>query len=159
MMPNRASRPITRLPAAMALVSFVSVAQAFAHEEHQHQVLGTVHFPVTCTAEAQAAFDEGMKLQHYFWYKAASDKFQEVLSRDPSCVMAYWGRAMSLLYNPFNPPPKQNLVQGLAALEQAQKVGAKSPREADYVAALLEFYRDHDNKDHRSRVLAYEKAM
>jgi hypothetical protein len=36
----------------MALVSFVAATQTFAHQEHQHQVLGTVHFPVTCTPEA-----------------------------------------------------------------------------------------------------------
>ena len=73
--------------------------------------------------------------------------------------MAYWGQAFSLLDNPFSPPSAKNLAQGLAALEQAQKIGAKSQREADYIEALLTFYRDHDKKDHRTRVLAYEEAM
>ena len=122
-------------------------------------MLGTVHFPVTCTPEAQQAFDEAMKLQHSFWYQAAHDGFSEVLQRDPECVMAYWGIAMTMLTNPFSPPPAQNLADGWAALEQARQLGAKSQREADYIAALSEFYRDADTKDHRTRVLAYEQAM
>jgi tetratricopeptide (TPR) repeat protein len=124
-----------------------------------HPVLGEVHFPVTCTAEAQQAFDHAMKLQHSFWYQAAYEAFSEVLERDPECVMAHWGIAMTLLVNPFSPPPPQNLADGWATLEQAQQLGAKSEREADYIAALSEFYRDAESRDHRTRVLAYEEAM
>ncbi|WP_336491045.1 hypothetical protein [Methylobacterium nigriterrae] len=144
---------------AAALTAFLLTAPAHAHSEHQHQVLGTVHFPVTCSPEAQAAFDEAMKLQHSFWHTAAFDQFGTVLKHDPSCVMAYWGQAFSLLDNPFSPPPPKNLKQGLALLEKAQAQGAQSQREADYIEALLTFYRDHETKDHRTRVLAYEQAM
>jgi tetratricopeptide (TPR) repeat protein len=73
--------------------------------------------------------------------------------------MAYWGQAFSLLDNPFSPPPAKNLKQGLALLGKAQALGTKSQREADYIEALLTFYRDHETKDHRTRVLAYEQAM
>ena len=82
-----------------------------------------------------------------------------MLKRDPSCVMAHWGLALSLLNNPFSPPPPKNLADGLAALQEAQGVGVKSQREADYIEALLAFYRDHNTKDHRTRVEAYEQAM
>jgi hypothetical protein len=133
---------------------------ASADDQHAgHPVLGAVHFPVTCTPEAQQAFDQAMKLQHSFWHQAAHDAFAGVLKRDPECVMAHWGIAMSLLNNPFSPPPAKNLAEGWAALERAQELGAKSQREADYIAALSEFYRDADKTDHRARVLAYEQAM
>ena len=138
----------------------LGTTSANAADEHAgHPVLGKVHFPVTCTPEAQPAFDQAMKLQHSFWYKAAHDAFSDVLQRDPECAMAYWGIAMALLTNPFSPPPAKNLADGWAALEQARQLGAKSEREADYIAALSEFYRDADTKDHRTRVLAYEQAM
>jgi hypothetical protein len=144
------------LPIFMSLVA----APATAAEEHAgHPVLGTVHFPVTCTPEAQQAFDEAMKLQHSFWHQAAHDAFSEVLRRDPECAMAYWGIAMTLLTNPFSPPPAKNLAEGWAALEQARALGAKSQREADYIAALSELYRAADTTDHRTRVAAYEEAM
>jgi hypothetical protein len=141
------------------LFGFVTMPANAADEHAGHPVLGTVHFPVTCTPEAQQAFDQAMKLQHSFWYKAAHDAFSDVLQHDPECAMAHWGIAMTLLTNPFSPPPAQNLVDGWAALEQARQLGAKSEREADYIAALSEFYRDADTKDHRTRVLAHEQAM
>jgi hypothetical protein len=141
------------------LVGLIAAPASAADEHAGHPVLGTVHFPVTCTPEAQEAFDEAMKLQHSFWYQAAHDGFAEVLRRDPECVMAYWGIAMTKLSNPFSPPPEQNLADGWAALEQARQLGAKSEREAGYIEALSAFYRDFETKDHRDRVLAYEEAM
>jgi hypothetical protein len=141
------------------LLGFVTMPANAADEHAGHPVLGTVHFPVTCTPEAQQAFDQAMELQHSFWYQAAHDAFSDVLQRDPECAMAYWGIAMTLLTNPFSPPPAKNLADGWAALEQARQLGAKSAREADYVAALAEFYRNADTQDHRTRVLAYEQAM
>jgi hypothetical protein len=141
------------------LLGLVTTPASAADQHAGHPVLGTVHFPVTCTPEAQQAFDQAMKLQHSFWYKAAYDAFSDVLQRDPECAMAYWGIAMSLLHNPFSPPPAKNLADGWAALEHARQLGVKSEREADYIAALSEFYRDAETKDHRTRVLAYEQAM
>ncbi|HYG86691.1 MAG TPA: tetratricopeptide repeat protein [Azospirillum sp.] len=143
---------------AVALTALLATT-ALSSEEHVHQALGKVHFPVTCGVEAQATFDEAMKLQHSFWHEAAITKYQEVLKRDPSCVMAYWGQALALLDNPFSPPPAKNLAEGLSALEAAQKIGPKTQREADYIDAMLAFYRDHDKLDHRTRVLAFEQAM
>ena len=77
------------------LLGLVATPASAADEHARHPVLGTVHFPVTCTAEAQQTFDEAMKLQHSFWYQAAHDAFSDVLRSDPECVMAYWGIAMT----------------------------------------------------------------
>ena len=38
-----------------------------------------------------------------------------------------------LLMNPHFPPPKDNLALGLAALEKAKSMGAKTQRERDYI--------------------------
>jgi tetratricopeptide (TPR) repeat protein len=38
-------------------------------------------------------------------------------------------------------------------------MGAKTQRELDYIAAIEVFYKDHDKVDHRTRAVAYEKAM
>ncbi len=100
-----------RLAALIAAPITLSPTQVAAqHEHHQSQkALGKVHFPVSCSQDAQTTFDEGMKLQHSFWYKESERKFQEVLKADPTCVMAHWGRAMSLLYNPFVAPQRRTL--------------------------------------------------
>src|SRR3954470_7342499 len=122
-------------------------------------VLGQIHFPVSCTPDAQAAFDQAMKLQHSFWYEAAGTAFQRVRERDPTCVMAYWGEAMALLVNPFTVTTAANLQKGRALLAEARRIGAKSEREAGFIAALSELYSDEDPTTHRSRVERYEQAM
>ena len=40
------------------LLGLVTAPASAAEEQTEHTVLGTVHFPVNCTAEAQQAFDE-----------------------------------------------------------------------------------------------------
>ena len=46
-----------------------------------------------------------------------------------------------------------------AAVGRARAAGAKSQRELDYIAAIETFYKDHDKVEHRTRAVAYEKAM
>jgi len=67
---------------------------------------------------------------------------------------------MTLLGNPLAAPPAPKaLAEGWAAVERATTIGARTPREADYIAAIGAFYKDADRTDHRTRALAYEKAM
>ena len=139
---------------------------AAADESHDHahghgapEALGTVHFAVTCTREAQQGFDHAMALQHSFWYQAAEQAFEQVLTQDRGCVMAYWGIAMSQLYNPFSIPLSKGMKDGAAALAKAVEIGAKSPRETDYIAALGVLYRDFATVDRRVRVTGYADAM
>ncbi len=73
--------------------------------------------------------------------------------------MAYWGIALSLLWNPHAAPPAKNLAEGAAALAKGQAIGAKTERERDYLEALSAMYSDYEKVDHRTRVLNYLKAM
>ena len=57
------------------------------------------------------------------------------------------------------PPPAPNLPLGLAAIQKAKAVGAKTQRERDYIDALAVMYADYDKTDHGARVQAYLKAM
>ena len=81
--------------------------------------------------------------------------FEDALKADPECGIAYWGIALSLLWNPHVPPPAKNLAEGAAAIAKGKSVGAKTQRERDYIDALAVMYADHDKVDHRARVLAY----
>jgi hypothetical protein len=151
----------------IALVPAVGLAQTQASQDgHSHTgtppspaALGQVHFPVSCTPEAQAAFDDAMKLQHSFWYQAADQAFAGVLQRDPECAMALWGRALTRLVNPFTPPVVANLRQGRAYLEEAKRVGARSEREAGLIDALLVLFASDDVAAHRARIIQYAQAM
>jgi Tfp pilus assembly protein PilF len=121
--------------------------------------LGKVHFETSCKPDAQARFDQAMLYQHSFWYRASQKSFEDALKADPDCTIAYWGIALSLLYNPHVAPPVKNLAEGAAALEKGKAVSAKTQRERDYIDALSTMYTDYDKVDHRTRVLAYLKAM
>ncbi|MBI3799636.1 MAG: hypothetical protein HY268_22030, partial [Deltaproteobacteria bacterium] len=96
---------------------------------------------------------------HSFWFEEAGKGFTTVTELDPNCAMGYWGIAMSLWYPLWEHPTEARLQQGLATVEKAKAVGAKTDREKDYIAAIEVFYKDSDKLDHRTRALAYEKAM
>ena len=142
-----------------ALVLGCSFSQPARAQEETDQRLGTVHFETSCNEAAQRRFDRGMRYQHSFWYRASKEIFEDTLKADPQCAIAYWGIALSLLLNPFGAPLPANLEQGLAALQKAKAIGAKTPRENEFIAALLAFYTDYEKVDHRARLQVYLKAM
>jgi hypothetical protein len=135
---------------------------ASEHDEHGMGTgeLGEVNFSVSCSTEAQAEFNHGMAMLHSFWFGPAIQSFTKVSELDPTCAMAHWGIAMSRLGNPFTwPLAGQPLIDGWAAVEQAQAAGAQTPREQAYIDAIAAFYQDADTVDHRTRALAYTEAM
>jgi tetratricopeptide (TPR) repeat protein len=144
---------------AVAATAGFSFGQPALSQEETDQRLGTVHFDTSCNETAQRRFDRGMRYQHSFWYQASKEIFEDVLKADPECGIAYWGIALSLLYNPHAPPPVPNLPLGLAAIQKGKAVGAKTQRERDYIDALAVFYTDYDKVIHGARVQAYLKAM
>jgi tetratricopeptide (TPR) repeat protein len=126
----------------------------------QTERLGKVHFPTTCSPEAQAHFDRGLAWLHSFAFGDAIKSFRAAAEADGRCGIAHWGAAVAWLGNPLaGPPPPRNVQEGAAAVERARAAGAGSARERDYIAAIEAFYRNHDKVDHRTRALAYEKAM
>jgi tetratricopeptide (TPR) repeat protein len=131
-------------------------AQAPAPRPEQ---LGQVNFPVSCSGEAPAKFHRAMALYHSFDWKQGKAAFEEIASVDPRCGMAYWGLAMIAADNPFGWPITLKLKEGVEAIQKAKDVGAATPRERDYIAALEVLYTDHATVPHRQRALAYEQAM
>ena len=149
---------LSRIAALAVIVLGCPVAAANAQDTSDQQ-LGAVHFETSCNEIAQRRFDRAMRYQHSFWYKASGEIFEEALKADPACGIAYWGIALGLLDNPHNPPPAPNLPLGLAAIQKAKEVGAKTQRERDYIDALAVMYVDYDKTTHAARVQSYLKAM
>lgn len=122
--------------------------------------LGKVNFSISCSTEAQKEFNRGMALFHSFWFYPAINSFEKVLQHDPQCGMAYWGIAIMSIGNPFTwPPIPKAWKEGASAVADAQRVGAGSERERDYIAALAAFFKDWETTDYRPRLLAFEEAM
>jgi tetratricopeptide (TPR) repeat protein len=105
-------------------------------------------------------FEQGVVLLHAFAWEEATQAFRNVAERDGSCLMAYWGLAMTLRLDPFGADaPQDNLRQGWAAVGEALGLDAGTPRERDYLEAIAAYYRDFDQLDHRARSLTYEVKM
>ena len=146
--------------AAGVLAGLVAAAPAVAQQHADHGKLGQVNFANTCSSAVQADLNRAVALLHSFWFGAAIKAFNEVAQKDPSCGIAHWGVAMATFDNPFVwPPTPKMLAEGSAAVGRARAAGAKSQRELDYIAAVEIFYKDHDKIEHRTRAVAYEKAM
>lgn len=143
--------------AAAALLGLAPAQPAGAQSGENN--LGTMHFETSCKPQAQKLFDRGMLYQHSFWYRASQREFEEALKADPECGIAYWGIALSLLWNPHVPTPAKNLADGAAAIAKGKGVGAKTQRERDYIDALAVIYVDYDKVGHLPRTQAYAKAM
>jgi hypothetical protein len=143
---------------AVAAATAAMIASANAQQAADDH-LGTVHFPISCSA-VQDKFDRAVALLHNFFYPETVKAFQAIIKEDPDCAMAYWGLAMSELPNPLVPPfPPANLKAGLEAIQQGKAAKAQTPHEAEYLAAIEIFYKDYDKIDHKTRAERYEEAM
>lgn len=66
--------------------------------------LGTLHRPVTTRSpEAQAFFDQGLRLYYAFNHDEAFRAFAKAAQLDPTCAMCFWGASLSLGPN-YNMP-------------------------------------------------------
>jgi tetratricopeptide (TPR) repeat protein len=148
---------------ALLVLTFVAAgATAAEKDQHHHprpEKLGTVSFPTSCAPAVQARFARAVALLHSFWYDEAEKAFGEVAAADPSCAMAQWGAAMSLYHPIWAAPTPAEVKRGQEAVAKARAAGAPTERERDYVGAIEAFFRDADTVDHRTRAVAYEKAM
>ena len=152
--------PLTVL--ATALVAAVGLAGASAEVETKSTSgakAKEADFPISCSAPAQKKFNQAVWILHSFWYDEAVKAFTGVTEIESGCAMGYWGIAMSHWYPLWYPPNAAALKAGSEAVEKAMAAKQKTDRESDYIAAISTFYRDNDKIDHRTRAVAYEKAM
>lgn len=122
------------------------------------QELGSVQFAVDAPAEIQSSFMLGLKLLHSFEYDEAEKVFASIIDKDPKCVMAYWGVAMSNFHPLWAPPSIPELQKGANAIAIARNL-ASSKREAAYINAIGAYYDEYQKSDHKTRCLRFEDAM
>ena len=138
-----------------------AIALAAPHDGHHHHdpQLGKLSFPTTCSGQAGAQFELGLRWLHSFEYDRAEKEFASAAAIDPACAIAHWGVAMANYHPLWAPPTEAELAKGKLAVTKARAAGAKSKREQDYVAAIGAFYDQSDTLDHKTRALAYNSAM
>jgi len=149
--------------AAVAGLMVIAVSfPVMGEEHHDHpppEKLGTVSFPTSCDAAVGAKFRRGIALLHSFAYSSARQAFEEVASADPACAMAHWGAAMSYYHQLWSPPDAADLEKGWAQAQQAASLDTGTPRERQYIAAAVAFFRDAGQAPHATRAAAYAAAM
>lgn len=175
---NRAT--LTGAGALALLISATSVANADA-PAHSHGVpttlpqwadgaqlfggLGDFHRAVTTSSDqAQAYFDQGMRLLWAFNHDEASRSFARATQLDPNCAMCFWGVALTVgpNYNlPMMAEPRAKVAW--AALQQAKANAARAkPVEQALIAALEARYPNAQPLDPSTEgpvLVAYAQAM
>jgi hypothetical protein len=149
----------TLVTIALLLAGRVATAQ-HEHGGATHEQLGTVTFDTSCAPAVKTDFNRGVALLHSFEYGPATESFNKVLERDPSCAIAYWGIALAQWTNPFGGIKSGPLLErGRATIEKGLSTGQPTARERAYIAAVAELYKDADKVPHRDRTVAYARAM
>jgi len=144
--------------------SMVVLGQSVAPAVPLLNNLGSYHRPISShSAEAQAYFDQGLRLLYAFNHEEAQAAFEEAARRDPSCAICFWGAALSLGPN-INLPALAERAEAAWQLLQkarAQAQGA-SPVERALVEALARRYAHpppSDGQAQRALDTAYANAM
>lgn len=143
---------VERTALAVCLAICLAVA-GLALAGAQEKALGSVSFPTTGKAEAQAHFLRGLAALHSFWYEEALEEFRASTQIDPSFVMGYWGEAMANNHPLWD---EQNLEAARQVLGKIRDVSHVSPREQAYVEAARALYGPGDK---HARDMAYSAAM
>ena len=159
------------LALAIAL-ALVSGAAAFA-QEHEHAIaaknksatlmtgLGDWRHPVsTQNAQAQAFFDQGLRLIYAFNHDEAQRSFQRAAELDPKLAMAYWGIAEAVGPNYNDPASEDRFVQAHQAIEKATSLAeGASPSDRAYIAAMSTRFPADPKSDLRLAAEEYRDAM
>jgi tetratricopeptide (TPR) repeat protein len=123
--------------------------------------LGSVTYKITtANAQAQAYFDQGLRLTYAFNHGEAQRAFRKAQKLDPDCAMCFWGEALVLGPNINMPMQEDAVAPAVAATEKARALSAKaSPREQALIAAVATRYSKDAKADRAPLDAAYAAAM
>jgi len=120
---------------------------------------GTGGFPVaTSSKDAQAWFNQGMRLAHAFNHAEATDAFKESEKQDPTCAMCAWGEAWSLGPT-INFGISADDMKAAAAVADKAVVLAKGGPERELLLAQAVAKRYRDTAGKGSGDKAFAEAM
>src|SRR5467141_80697 len=156
----------------LCLLALTLCATGFA-QEHEHAVaaknktatlmagLGDWRHPVSTTnAQAQAFFDQGLRLIYAFNHDEAERSFQRAAELDPKLAMAYWGIAEAVGPNYNDPASEDRFVQAHQAIENAASLaGGASESDQAYIAALTKRFPADPKSDLQAAAKEYRDAM
>jgi tetratricopeptide (TPR) repeat protein len=124
--------------------------------------LGKVHYPIsTVNKEAQAYFDQGLRLTYAFNHAEAARAFRAAQVLDPQCAMCFWGEALVLGPNINAPMFPEAVAPAIAAAKNAvARIGSgTSEREKMLINAVASRYSADPKVERPALDTAYAAAM
>jgi len=123
--------------------------------------IGSAHLEITTKSpQAQAFFDQGLRLAYAFNHQEALRSFKEAARLDPDCAMAYWGSAFVLGPNLNLPMAPDVVPQAYAAIQKAVSLKASaSDKEQKLIDALAKRYLADPAADRAPLDEAYADAI
>jgi tetratricopeptide (TPR) repeat protein len=117
----------------------------------------------TDNAQAQAFFDQGLRMAYSFYFPESIASYQEAARLDPDHPMPYWGLAHAAGPNPnsrYANMPDDPQGTGMAAIRRALELANNgTAKERDLINALFVLYNKDAIADSRERDFAYLDAM
>ncbi|MCA9735991.1 MAG: hypothetical protein KC645_00010, partial [Gemmatimonadetes bacterium] len=121
--------------------------------EHHHAIS-------TASAEAQAYFDQGLRLVYGFNHAEAIRSFEEALRRDDACAMCWWGIAFAAGPNINAALDSAGEALAWTAIGEARgRMEGASAKERAYIEALTRRYGASPLADRAARDSAWAEAM
>lgn len=123
--------------------------------------LGQYHYPITAAGlQAQAYFDQGLRLYYAFNQPEAIRAFRAAQTLDPECAMCWWGEALAWGPNINLPMDQPGARAAYAAVQRALALRPRaSQRERALIDALAVRYADPPPEDRAYLDRAYAEAM
>jgi tetratricopeptide (TPR) repeat protein len=120
--------------------------------------LGRHHQAITASPQAQAYFDQGLRLVYAFNHGEARRAFTEAARLDPGCAMCYWGIALTHGSNYNSPTDVERERAAWEAIQRARGLAARvSERERATIEALAKRHTPGGTRADLDR--AYADAM
>ena len=117
----------------------------------------------TKNPQAQAFFDQGLRLAWGFYFPESIASYQEAARMDPDHRMPFWGMAHAMGPNPnsrYARMPDDPKGEGLKAINKAlDRIDRATPLEAKLIRALHVLYDQQTIPDQEDRDQAYLTAM
>jgi tetratricopeptide (TPR) repeat protein len=158
--PEPATPPTAEAPVVVAQAPAAAPAVVSAGP-HRFDTLGALHRPISSTnADAQAWFDQGLRMAYGFNHQAAGQAFAEAVKADPECAICWWGQALVLGPNINVPMVPEAAAPAWDAAQKALALRDKaSPVEQMLIDAVVARYAQTAPEDRVPLDRAYADAM
>ena len=162
---------MSRRPHPVLVLLLTLVGCSIQPEAHQHASpsdqpilfdnLGSYHQTITTSSpQAQAYFDQGLRLVYGFNHLEAQRAFREAARLDPACAMCSWGIALTYGSN-YNSPTDADRERGAyEAIQRAQALASgATERERATIEALAQRHAPPPGSDRAALDRAYASSI